>query len=158
VARVANAVDQAIKAADAGMSDAERQLAAAAKQVELLTTINGSVMSVHDAILAASDNWAASLAMPSSAYSGAGAGTQSSDIGELKAEISDLKAALAGKLDDIASTNKKTSDLLTRVEDQGSIAISKRGNRTLSVTVDGNVAVVNPTEAGEPVPLTTVAA
>jgi hypothetical protein len=34
---------------------------------------------------------------------------------------------------------------------QGSIAISKRSNRTLSVSVDGNVAVTNPTVEGAPV-------
>jgi hypothetical protein len=67
VGAVASAVRDAIKVADAQASDAERQMAIAADQLGMLTNINGSVMSVHDAIMLAADR-GASIALPSSAY------------------------------------------------------------------------------------------
>jgi hypothetical protein len=154
VGRVAAAVRDAIKVADATATDAERQMAELARQSDLLTTINGSVMSVHDAIMAAAEAGSQSLAVPSSAYVSVPA-VGGGDTSALEARIDELSAKLAGKLDDISANTKKTSDVITRVEDQGSIAISKRSNRTLSVSVDGNVAVVNPTVEGAPVALAT---
>lgn len=154
VAFVAGAVDAAIKAADAGMTDAEKQLSVAQQQVDLLTTLNGTTMSVHDAIVQAAAN--AAPTVPSSAYVSEAA-PDTADFDALLAEVKMLRAEIVAPTKAIALGVKSLDDRTEAWDDAGFVRISTDGT-PIEVTVEGEVEVTNPTVEGVATPLVTQAA
>jgi hypothetical protein len=130
---VASAVGEAIGIADAQVSDADRQLAALDQHSELLAMINGSVGTVHDAIMLAAER-GTPVAVPSSAYVSTPQAAPSGEVDELKNEVRLLREEIGAPIKATAVRVAKIDDRQSRWDDAGSLAVSTR-DETLSVEV-----------------------
>jgi hypothetical protein len=121
---VASAVDSAIKVAEGKASEAEQQLALGGQQLDMLTTINGTMMSVHDAIIDAADRGAPIPTLTSPSYAPADA---SNDNAELLAEIKALRAEMVPPIVATAVAVKRMDSRTEAQDDGGYVRVSTDG-------------------------------
>jgi hypothetical protein len=121
---VASAVDSAIKVAEGKASEAEQQLALGGQQLDMLTTINGTMMSVHDAIIDAADRGAPIPTPTSPSYAPADA---SNDNAELLAEIKALRAEMVPPIVATAVAVKRMDSRTEAQDDGGYVRVSTDG-------------------------------
>jgi hypothetical protein len=124
VAFVASAVDDAIKVAEGKASEAEQQLALGGQQLDMLITINGTMMSVHDAIITAADRGAPIPAPTSPTYASP---NPSNDNAELLAEIKALRAEMVPPTVAAAVALKRIDNRTEAQDDAGYVRVSSDG-------------------------------
>lgn len=128
---VASAVDDAIKVAEGKASEAEQQLALGGQQLDMLTTINGTMMSVHDAIIDAADRGAPIPTPTSPTYVPA---NPSNDNAELLAEIKAFRAEMVPPIVATAVAVKRM-DSRTEAQDDGGYQRVSTDGQALEVDV-----------------------